>query len=339
MGKKPVVLLISCLLGISIMMGGCGGMQTKPAATVSKYPDKPITMIVSFGVGGGADIIARELEKTALKHLGQPLVVINKPGGAGTIGWNELAAANPDGYTLGIVGNEIVLHPLYGETRYHYPSALEPVVQVSSQALMLAVQSNQPWETLDDLINYAKDHPGQLKFAHSGIGSMTHVVGETFAKTASITLQQVPFRGSSESLAALLGGHVQIAISGPAQIREHVKNGSMRILAVSTAERLADPIFSNAPTFKERGLDVVYSLWLGVGAPKGLPVEVKAKLAAGFKEMITSPEFKSSQEKLALQPDYLDQQATASKWLEESQKFTKVVKETGIADLIKAQKK
>ncbi|KYZ75614.1 ABC transporter substrate-binding protein [Anaerosporomusa subterranea] len=314
-------------------------MQNKPVETISKYPDKPITIIVPYSVGGSTDLTARELEKTATKHLGQPLVVVNKPGGAGTIGWNELAGASPDGYTLGIVANEIVLHPLYSQTKYHYPTALEPVVQISSVSSVLAVQAKQPWQTLDDLVAYAKEHPGQLKFAHGGTGSINHVVGEMFGKTAGITIEQVPFRGGGEITAALLGGHVQIAVVGPAAIKEHVKSGTVRILAVSGEQRLNDPVLGNVPTFKEQGLDVVCTYWIGVGAPKGLPAEVKAKLAAGFKEIITSPEFKTNQEKLGLQLDYLDQQAAAAKWLEEGQKFAKVVQETGIADLIKAQKK
>jgi tripartite-type tricarboxylate transporter receptor subunit TctC len=321
------------------MMGGCAGMQTKPAETTSKYPDKPITMIVPFSVGGSIDLTARELEKTAAKHLGQPLTVVNKPGGAGTIGWNELAGASPDGYTLGLVSTEIVLHPLYGQTKYHYPTALEPVAQISSSPPVLVIQAKQSWRTLANLVAYAKEHPGQLKFAHGGIGGINHVVGEMFGKAAGITLEQVPFRGGGEITAALLGGHVQIAILGPAPIREHVKNGTLRVLAVSGEQRLTDPVFGNVPTFKEQGVDVVCNYWVGIGAPKGLSTEVKAKLAVGFKEIITSPEFKTNQEKIGLEQDYLDQQAAAAKWLEEGEKFAKVVQETGIADLIKAQKK
>lgn len=338
MQKQPVILLIF-LLVISIMMGGCADMQTKELPKESKYPDKPITMIVPFSAGGGTDLMARELEKTASKHLGQPLVVINKPGGAGTIGWNELAAANSDGYTLGIVTNEIVLHPLYGATKYHYPTALEPLVQVSSQSMVLAVQAKQPWRTLDDLISYAKAHPGQLKFAHGGIGSSSHIIGEMVGKAAGITIEQVPFRGGGEIIAALLGGHVQIAVIGPIAIKEHTKNGTVRILAVSGEKRLNDPLLGDIPTFTEQGLAVTYSIWYGIGAPKGLPTVVKARLVDGFKKMITSPDFINSQEKIGLQPDFLDSQAAAENWVKEGQKFSKIVQETGIVDLIKSQKK
>ncbi|MDU4961005.1 MAG: tripartite tricarboxylate transporter substrate binding protein [Sporomusaceae bacterium] len=312
-------------------------METKPAG--SKYPEKTITMIVPHGVGGGTDLIARELEKKAIAYLGQPLVVVNKPGGGGTIGWNELASANPDGYTLGIVGNEIVLHPLYGQTKFHYPTALEPVIQISSGSSVLVVQANQQWKTIGDLVAYAKQHPGQIKFAHTGIGSIHHVIGEMFAKATGIAIEQVPFRGAGEVASALLGGHVQMAIIGPAVIKEHIKHGSLRALAVSPGKRLSDTELQSIPTFKEQGIDVVCSYWMGIGAPKGLPADVKVKLTNAFAQIVTSDEFKASQEKLGLEVDYLDSQATAVKWLEEGDKFAKVIQETGIADLIKTQKK
>ncbi|MDU4961006.1 MAG: tripartite tricarboxylate transporter substrate binding protein [Sporomusaceae bacterium] len=312
-------------------------MQSKPVE--SKYPDKAITMIVPFSVGGGTDLIARELEKNVPQQLGQPLVVVNKTGGGGAIGWNELVTAKTDGYTLGIVSSDIVLHPLYGQTKYHYPSALEPVVQAASTPLVLAVLSSQPWQTLDQLIAYGREHPGELKFAHGGIGSFPHVISEMFGKAANISIEQVPFRGGGEVAAALLGGHVQFANVGPAAIKEHVRNGTLRVLAVSSAKRLNDPVFANVPTFKEQGVDVAFSYWMGIGAPKGLPADVKAKLAEAFKAIIVSPEFKIGQEKIGHQVDYLGPQDSTAKWLEEGERFARAVQETGIAELIKNQKK
>ena len=109
-------------------------MKNEPVA--SKYPEKSITMIVPYSVGGSLDLTARELEKNFVKQLGQPLVIVNKPGGAGTIGWNELSSSAPDGYTLGIVGSEMILHPLYAQLKYNYPTALEPIAQTSSLPLV-----------------------------------------------------------------------------------------------------------------------------------------------------------------------------------------------------------
>jgi tripartite-type tricarboxylate transporter receptor subunit TctC len=275
--KDSLTLFAACLLTISIVIGGCSTVPTKPVTTTSKYPDKPITIIVPFSPGGGSDIVARALEKTAIQHLGQPLIVVNKPGGGGTIGWNELASANPDGYTIGISGVEIILQSLYGQTKYNYPTALEPLAQISAPSMILAVQAEQPWRNIDELVSYARQHPGQLKFGNSGVGSLPHVLGEMFAHNADITVEPVPFRGGSETVAALLGGHVQAIFISPSTIKEHLKAGTIRGIAITAEQRLADPAFANVPTFKEQGLDIVFSNWVGVAVPKEVPDEIKNK--------------------------------------------------------------
>jgi tripartite-type tricarboxylate transporter receptor subunit TctC len=339
MQKKTFILLATCSLALSIILGGCTSMENKTVTTTSKYPDKPITLIVPFGVGGGMDLVARLLEKTAPTHLGQPLVIINKPGGAGTLAWNELAGANPDGYTIGMIAIEVLLQPLYSPTKYHYPTALEPIVQISESSMVMAIQAEQPWQNTDDLIMYAKQHPGKIKFGHSGMGGLAHVAGESFAKSADIQLEQVPFQSSAETMTNLLGGHTQVAFVNPASAKEYMKDGMIRVLAMASEKRLADPIFANVPTFKEQGLDVIGSGWYGIAAPKDLPIEVKTKLSEGFKIIINDPEFKKSIEQLGLQASYLGPKESGEIWLTDSQKLTQIAQETGILDKIKAQKK
>lgn len=340
MRTKHVRLICLWLLAASIFAGGCASTMTAGTAPVkSSYPEKPITMIVPFSVGGGGDLTARELEKTFARHFGQPLTIVNRPGSAGAIGWNELASSQTDGYTLGIVSSDAMLNPLYGQTKYHYPTALEPILQVSSSPLVLTVSTNSPWETLEQLIKYGQSYPGKLKFSHGGIGSLPHVIFEMFSKETRSHLEQVPFRGGGETVAAVLGGHVQIAATGISSVREHIKAGKLRALAISSDTRITDPVFRDVPTFKEQGVDIICNYWYSVGAPKGLPLDIKEKLSKGFREIVDTPEFRRSQEALGNQLDYLDAQATTKKWLEENGKFAKVVQETGIADLIKAQKK
>ncbi len=314
-------------------------MENKAVPAATKYPEKPITLIVPFSVGGGTDLAARLLEKNALKYLGQPLVIVNKPGGAGTVAWNELAGAAPDGYSIGMTSTEMILHPLYASTKYHYPTALEPLAQISDISMVMVVQSDQPWKSVDDLIKYAKQHPGQLKFANSSLGSLSHITGETFAKTATIDLMQVPFQGGAESMANLLGGHVQIAFLSPSLVKENIKSGKVRALAVAGDKRLSDPLFANIPTFKEQGFDVAFGDWYILAAPKELPIEVKNKLIDGFNRMINDPEFKTNMNNLGLEVSYLDAKDSQEKWINENQKLSKIVQETGILDLIKAQKK
>jgi len=337
MHKKSLALLVACLL--TLLLGGCNNLKDKTVTTTPKYPEKPITLIVPFGVGGATDLLARLLEKSAPAQLGQPLVIINKPGGAGTLGWNELASASPDGYTLGITGVEVILQPLYDQTKYHYPTALEPLVQICNLSIVMAVQAEQPWQNVDDLIAYAKQHPGEIKFGHGGVSTINHLTGETFAKAANIQLEQVPFLSGAEVMASLLGGHVQVVFVTPASIKEHVKSGKVRVLAIGGEQRSTDPIFANVPTFKEHGLDVIGNNWYGIATPKGLPIEVKNKLAEGFKQMINDPEFKKKLEHLGLQVAYLGPKESEKQWLDDGEKLTKTVQETGILDKIKEQKK
>ncbi|HWR08127.1 tripartite tricarboxylate transporter substrate binding protein, partial [Sporomusa sp.] len=307
-------------------------MQSIPVTTTSKFPEKPITVIVPFSVGGGLDLTARSLEKLAPKYLGRPLIVVNKPGGAGAIGWNELAGANADGYTIGITSPDMLLLPIYGSGKYDYSTALSPLAQVASVSSVLAVQASQPWQTLNDLIEYAKTHPGQLKFGHSGIGSFPHLLGEMFGQTANISIEQVPFSGAGEATAALLGGHVQLSFVNPMVIKEHVRNGTIRILAVTGEQRIDDPVLAQIPTFKEQGLDVVLTNWYGIAVPKEVPVQIKNKLAEGFKALISDPEFTKNMSNIGLPVQYLSSQETQDKWLTDSKKFETILKDTNIVD-------
>ncbi len=338
MGKKTFVWLVAALLIGMIIVGGCTSMQTAKVPDTPKYPDRPITVIVPFSAGSAMDLVARMMEKNSIAYLGQPLTVINKPGGSGTIGWNELVAANPDGYTIGISGIDLILQPLYGVSKYNYPTALEPIAQIAPSPFVLVVKNEQQWKNLDELIDYAKKHPSEIKFGHWGTGSISHIISEIFAKNAAIEMQQVPFRGGSEAMAALLGGHIQIAVVSPASVKEHIKSGTIRALAVTTEKRLSDPVLEAVPTFKEQGFGIVISNWFGIAAPKEIPYEVKRKLEDGFKAIIMDPEFIKNMEGIGLQPEYLNSQDSAAKWIADNQRLGKSVYETGIADLIKSQK-
>jgi len=329
------------LLLVLIIIGGFVIMINRPVTmptTTNKFPEKPITMIVGFSAGGSNDLIARLLEKLSIKYLGQPLVIVNKPGGAGTIGWNDLAGSSSDGYTLGISGTEMISQPLFGDTKYHYATALEPIIQISNSPFVMVVSADAPWQNVHDLIEYAKQHPGELKFGNAGLGSMSHIIGETFGKAADVNIQQIPFRGGSESTIALLGKHVQFAFMAPTSIKEQIKSGTVRALAVSSEQRVPDPALTQIPTFKEQGIDVVFNYRYGVAAPKGLPPEVKTKLTEGFKAMVSDSEFKSGMDAIGIEIEYLGPKEAQEKWLDDNEKLTKIIQETGILDLIKGQK-
>ena len=163
MFKKKAVPIMTALLCAALLLSGC-------AATTPTFPTKNITMLVPYTAGGSADLLARTMEKPAFQHFNQALVVTNMPGGGGTLAWNELAGAKPDGYTLGITAMAVILQPLFGETRYHYATALDPIAQLVSFPMMAVVRADQPWNNLNDFVSYLKDHPGEVKFGHSGLG-------------------------------------------------------------------------------------------------------------------------------------------------------------------------
>lgn len=332
--------LMIVLLSASIILGGCSGLTSTAVNTQDKYPSKPITLIVQYAPGGSTDLLARSMEKMAKKYFGTAFVVVNKPGGGGTIAWNELIETKPDGYTLGMTTNGVILQPLYGSTRYNYPSALEPIAQIAISPAVVAVRADSPWQTIEDVIEYAKQHPGEIKFGHPGLGSSTHIVGEMFAREAGIQIEQVPFLGTSEAITATLGGHIQLVFaSTPADIKEFIKGGKLRALAISGQNRLTQPEFADVPTFKEKGLDIVLTSWNGVAAPKDLPDDVKIRLAEGFEKIVNDPDFINNLENLGLKVEYLGPRESTDKWIAEGNQVSKIIKETGIAERIAAQKK
>ncbi len=338
MKKNMMRMFMLSLLGVTMCVSGCNNGLTDEPDKVD-FPTKPINVIVPFSAGGGSDLQARTLEKLAPKYLGQSFIVTNKTGGGGMIGWNEVVSQVPDGYTLTVSDIGIITQPLYGETKYYYPTALEPLAQMSISPIIIAVKSDQPWKTLDELIEYCKEHPKEVKYGHSGIGSMGQLVGSMLSKKANIRIEQVPFKGTSESAAALLGDHIQFVVANPGALTEQVKNGTLRVLAVSSEERLKNLQFSQVPTFKEYGLDIVLECWFGIAVPKELPEKEKGKLEKALKEMILDPEFKENVEQLGFQVEYLDSDQSKKKWIKDNENLKKILDDTGVLEQIQAQKK
>ncbi|WP_245698200.1 Bug family tripartite tricarboxylate transporter substrate binding protein [Dendrosporobacter quercicolus] len=335
--RKSVALSLMLLCSMG-MVAGCGTKET-PAAVAEKYPDKAITLIVPYTAGGANDMMARAMGKVAYQHLGQNIIIKNVPGAGGILGWNELVESGEDGYTLGTVTTSALLQSAYGTTGYHYPSAIDPLVQIMELPSVIVVRSDSDWNNINDLINYARQHPGAVKYGHGGLGGVTHVVGEMTAKKVGVNLSQVPFKGDSEALAALLGGHIQVQFSSPPMLQEHIKSGTIKALGVTSMKRMNDPVFSNVPTLQEQGVDVVLSIFWGIGAHKGMPPEIKAKLLAGLEKTVNDPEYIENMRKLGMEVNYLGHEEFFQKWLKETRILTKIIKESGIAEKIAEQKK
>ena len=317
---------------------GCYPLTTPPPQNSSNFPSKPINLIVAFGMGGADDLHAHALEKLTLKYLNQPFAIINKPGGCGTIGFDEVATATPNGYTLGISNLNMLLQPLYEPSKYHYTLTLDPIAQITTSPYIMIVNEDSPWHSIYDLIDFAKQHPQSLKLGNSGTGSLPHIIGLTFAKNANINIEQVPFRGGGQVIKALLGNHIQIAFANAGVTKKHILSGKLRPLATTGEKRLSDPTLNNIPTLKELGFDTVITNWYGIVAPKNLPPDVKNKLENSLKALILDPEFRVSIESLGFELNYLDAIESRKHWLEESTKLSKLLNENGLLDEIKTQK-
>lgn len=331
--KKVIVL--SCILLLTLMNVGCS--ESKKVNS-EKFPAKPIVIIVPFSAGGSSDTMIRLMEKTAEKNLGQQIIVVNKPGSGATLGWNELVASNPNGYTVGVTSVSVNLQPIYSATKYHYPTAIDPLVQIATIPVLAVVRSDSPWQTISDVIAYAKEHPGVIKCAHPGVGTVVHVVDEMFVQETGINIGQVPFKGTTEAVSATLGGHVQLLFASPAEVKSLVENGDLRVLAVATEKRLSQPTFANVPTFKEQGLNISFSLWQGIGAPKGLPEDIKQKLVEGFSNIINDPVYKQQMENIGLTVEYLGPEESQNKWIKEKEYLTEFMEKSKFKEKIATQK-
>lgn len=308
------------------------------SSDAAKYPNKPITLIVPSAPGGSTDLLARLMKKYSAKHLGQELLIVNKPGAGATIGWNYVVAAKPDGYTIGAVASSVAIRPVYGDTKYNYVTELEPIAWISTIPQVLAVQADSPWKSIDDIIKFAMENPGKFNYGHSGLGNSTHVAMETLAKKANIKLFQIPYNSGAQVMTALFGGFIQAGMATPVEFQEQIISGKLRVIAVFSERRFDSPLFKDIPTVAEKGWDVESLSWNGIAAPKNLPSAVKKHLVDGFKAIAAEPEFIDSAKKAGLAITYAGPEQFGKKWKSDYDRFLKDATETGILALVKSQK-
>lgn len=309
------------------------------SALAQSYPQRPIRLIVPFPAGGATDVMGRILAKAMETRLGKPLIVENKPGAGTMTGLNELASARPDGYTIGMVTSTMVLQPLYGGARHDYPTALQPIGQVTVTPPVLVTGSQTPWMTAKDLIDDAKAHPKKIKYGITGFGNSSHIGPTQLARAAGIEIEPVSFDGGGVLLTALLGGHIAVSAGSTVDYKSHIEAGKLRPLLTFGPSRSEDPLYKDVPTAKELGYDAEIVSWTGVAAPKGLPPDIAAKLDAVLKDAMADREVRDALAKLGSEPIHLDAAGFGSRWSSETAKLSLVVTETGILELVKSQRR
>ena len=288
-----MILSLGCAAFIST--AGIASAQETP------FPKKgAIEITVLFPAGSSADVTARLLADGMSKQLGTNLVVVNRPGAGGAIGYRYVAGQKPDGYSIVWNSNSISTTYYSGTLPFNY-RAFEGVAQVLVESPVVAVRSESKWKTLADLLADAKSRPKQITVANSGVGSHTHISSVALFKAAGVEVIDVPF-GAAQVVPSLLGSQVDAVVQLPAALSSYVKSGQIRLLAALTANR--DPAFPDVPTARERGLDVSLEAWRGIAVPKGTPKSVIATLEAAIEKTVASPAFRQASERLAARPAF-----------------------------------
>ena len=255
-------------------------------ALAQDFPTRPITLICPWPAGGSTDTHLRKVAEIAGRHLGQPIIVENKPGAGGMLGPAGMAAnAKPDGYTLSQLTIAAFRQPYMQKVEWDPLRDFTYIIGISGYTFGVVVKSESPIKSLEEFVAYAKANPGKLSYASTGIGTSPHLVMEEIAAKAGIQLLHVPYKGSADSQQALLGGHV-MAQSDSSGWAKFVDAGSFRLLATFGDQRAR----WGAPTAKELGYDLVFNSPYGIVGPKGMDPRVVKTLHDAFKKAIDDPE-------------------------------------------------
>ncbi|GHS98477.1 ABC transporter substrate-binding protein [Synergistales bacterium] len=269
-------------------------------AALAAYPDKPIEWVIWSSPGGGADIFVRSMARILEPLIPQPFVPVNKSGGGGAVGMAYAASKAADGYTILAVTPNFVLTPALGRSPKG-PADFDAIARVAVETNVVAVSSKAPYKTWAELVDYAKKNGG-VSWGSFGVGTSDHVASAKLAKLAGITARFVPFEGGGDSLASLLGGHIDVLTNNPSELAEQIEAGEVVLLGSFSEERWKP--YPTVPSFRELGYDVVVPTWRGVVAPKGTPKEAIDYLASAIEKAIGEKSFQDYLTNNGLEPAF-----------------------------------
>ncbi len=309
------------MLGLAGLLAAIGSIG---AARAQSFPTKPVTVVVPWPAGGATDRHLRVLADATSKHLGQPVIIDNKPGASGTLGGATMAAtAKPDGYTLAQLPITIFRLPYMQKVSFDPKKDFSFVIHVTGYTFGTAVNAKSPWKTWGDLLAYAKANPGKIRYGTPGTGTTLHITMEQVALQQGLKWTQVPFKGEAEQTAALLGEHVE-AVAGGTGMGPLVDSGDFRMLVVWTQERSAR--FPASPTLVEEGNKIVSESPYGLAGPKGMDPKVVQILHDAFKKGMEEPAHLAILKELSqplIYKNSADYQAFAMQLIEDQQALIK----------------
>ncbi len=319
-------IILSCLLGLLV----APGLTWAQAG----WPSKPVRFVVPYPPGGPLDAVARLLADKLREPLGQPVVVENKPGAGGNIGADFVAKAAPDGHTLvmGAVATHAINPALFPKLPYDPVRDFAPVTLVASVPNVLVLNSERAAQigirSVQDLLGYARAHPGRLNFASGGNGSAGHLAGELFKSMARVSMVHIPYAGAAPAQLGLLAGQTDLMFDNLASATPNIRAGRLKALAVTTEKRAGS--FPDLPTLAEAGLagfDI--NTWFGVLAPAGTPPEIVRRLNAEFVRALQSPEVRERLARMGAEPAPTTPEQFAALIQRDLRKYAQIVKVSG----------
>ena len=258
------------------------------SAWAEDYPSRPIDFVTQSSVGGGGDVLARQLGEIGRDLIGQPTVVTNKPGAGGRNLENYVSTAKPDGYTLVVTTASSLIWYYTGALTMHITTDLRPIIRLQVEPNLVVVRANAPWQTMKDLIAAAK--ADQVTFGGLPVGGAEHMLFTKLAKDNGYRLRFVPYGGGGEATTSLLGGNIDATVLQTSEAADHVRAGTIRVLGVSSPQRIAGVEFlQGVPTLSEQGIDFVFEHWRGIHTLAAVPDSVVDFLHAKFQEASERP--------------------------------------------------
>ena len=290
------------------------------------YPDKVITVVVPFPPGGRTDLVARLVAAHMVKHVGNTVVILNKPGAGGLIGTKQVAASPADGYTLGIFSTAVVTAQYTLATPVTL-SEFVPIRVVNIDPMALAVKADAPWKTLKDLVEYGRKEPGKLRMGMIP-GASAEIFAAAFANTAKVEVLSVPFKGDSDGALALAGGFIDVHVAVPASYKSLVDGNNLRILGIAAESR--SPTYQGVGTFRENNVDLVIGSFHILFAPRRTPADVLLVLEEAAGKTMREPELIKAMETSNLGYANMNQKESEVFLAQQDAIYRKVIEDAGM---------
>ncbi|HUQ73274.1 MAG TPA: tripartite tricarboxylate transporter substrate binding protein [Burkholderiales bacterium] len=278
-------------------------------ALAQNYPDRPIRLVVAFVPGGASDTMGRQILAELSEALGQPVLIENRPGANGYLGWNHVANAPADGYTLLLAENALAMsQALYknkGASPFDPLKQYDAIASMASSPMVLVVANGVKASTIAELVALSKAGPEKMNYASAGIGSVTHLVMEVFRDGVGMDAQHVPYKGGGQAVADVIAGHIPVTFASTQVAKGLVEGGKLKAIAVTSTTR--SPALPSVPTLKEAGVthaDVDLRFWYGIFGPRGIQEATKAKLDRAVATVMADPKVRERLAKLDIMPEY-----------------------------------